>query len=301
MKRLVILGAAVLLAGCAGMTDVIQKREALYQAAPINPPTVRPSVDAYTQVLSAAQSAYVLRTDGSAPSLLDAGIGAANANCRTWLGAVSAAEQRWRQGETNVGVLASLVTGILGAANVHHDMITAWGLGAAAWQGYSQGFLSNVLGMADYDLQTKVREAMIARAGELRAQAANMSYPQAVDAIEEYAMLCTPQAAKALSRSALVAVTTTVAPAGAITVAPAPMAPIVALGLSSYQKDDSGERIVAYWSPADVVDKTRETQIRKWLDTHGAPVSITFFAHAKIYEQARKQLVADLNIPEASK
>jgi uncharacterized membrane protein YeaQ/YmgE (transglycosylase-associated protein family) len=292
MKILAVAAALAALSGCAGISDVVQKREALYQAAPIHPPTLHPSADAYNKAMAAAQAAYAPLTDGSALSMVDAGIGSANANCRAWLAAVSAAEQRWRQGEQNVGVLASLITGILGATNVHHDMITAWGLGSAAWQGYSQGFLSNVLGMSDYNLQTKVREAMATRAAELRAQAASLSYPQAVDAIEEYAMLCTPQAAKALSTSALTAVTATVAPTGAITVAPI---------TSTFLKDDSGERIVAWWMPGNVVNQAHQDQIRAWMDGHGAAVSIAFFANSKTYESARKQMVSDLQLPEISK
>lgn len=297
------IALVALLTGCAGITDVIQKREQLYGAKPLNVESPAPA--AYALAAAAARTAYsssIAAQPTTIPGYVDAGIAAANANCRAWLLAVSAAEQRWRQGETNANVIMALITGVLGAANVHHDVITAYGLGSAAVQGYSQGFLSNVLGMADYDLQVKVREAMGARARELRAQAGGFTYPQAVDAIEDYGALCTPQAAKALSRSALTAVTTTVAPSGAVATEPSPAATAAIAGVTAaFSKDDSGERIVQYWSPGDVVNPAHEKQLRAWLDAHGFPVSVVFFSHSKLHAEARKQLIADLNIPELSK
>ena len=290
MRMFAVLAVAVALAGCAGITDVIKQRDALYAAAPLNPPTLRPSMAAYGKALTAAQGAYA--SDGSAPSLVDAGISAANSNCRAWLGAVSMAEQRWRDGETNVGVLSALISGALAAGGVHRDVMTIFGLGSAAWQGYAQGFVTNVLGMSNYDLQVKVREAMLARAAELRAQAAGFTYPQAVDAIEEYQTLCTPQAAQALSRSALTATRTTVAPSGAITSAPIS---------SAFQRDDSSDRIIAWWIPGNVVNVERQDKLLAWMEKHGINVSIAFLANGKMYEAARKQVVADLNIPEAPK
>ena len=41
--------------------------------------------------------------------------------------------------------------------------------------------------------------------------------------------------------------------------------------------------------------------MQAWMDAHGVTVSITFFAHTEMYEQERKQMVADLNLPEVSK
>lgn len=308
--RLLLAGIAALamsVSGCAGMTDVIEKREALYQAAPLNPPKAHPAADAYRKALATAQSAYTAhlgsaQASASPAELIDAGIVAANSNCRAWLGAVSAAEQRWRQGETNVSVLMSLITGILAAANVHNDVILAYGLGSAAYAGYSQGFVSNVLAMSDYDIQTKVREAMAERARALRTSQTAMTFPQAYDAIEEYQSICTPQSAKALARSAMTAVTTTVAPAGTITVAPAPVPPAVAaaaaaVASSAYLKDDSGDRILAYWTPTGQVDQPNQARLNAWMGEKGIFASIPFFAHSKLYELARKQLVADLNLP----
>jgi hypothetical protein len=303
IKRLSMLVAVALLVGCSGITDVIQKRESLYGAVPVN--AVAPAPAAYELAIDAARKGYsasLAVQPNSVEGLVDAGISAANSNCRAWLSAVSMAEARWRQGETNVGVLSALISGALAAAGVHRDVLTMWGLGSGAWQGYSQGFLSNVLGMADYDLQTKVREAMTTRARDLRGQASTMTYPQAIDAIDAYADLCTPQAAKALTRSALTAVTTTVAPSGAITTAPSPAAAGAAAALSAqFQKDATGDRVIAYWIPGNVVDADHESKLLAWMQTNGVNTSIPFFAHAKIYDQARRQAVADLAIPEVTK
>lgn len=283
------------LTGCAGISEIVAKREALYKAAPVNPPSVHPGPDAYRKALSVASAEYGSRLGmgqtATVPALVDAGIAAANHQCRAWLGAVSAAEQRWRHGEQNISVIQALITGILAASGVHSDVILAYGLGVAAWQGYSQGFMQNVLVMADWDLQTKVREAMVARATELRSQAATMTYAQALDAIGEFETICTPQAARALSRSALAAVKTTIAPSGSIHTEPVAVT-------SQYQpKDDSAERIGKYWAPGDQVDPQHEAQIRQWLDSKGVRTSITFFLHAPIYESARKQMVDELRIP----
>jgi hypothetical protein len=161
-----------------------------------------------------------------------------------------------------------------------------------------KGSWSNVLGMADYDLQTKVREAMTTRARDLRVQASTMTYPQAIDAIDAYAELCTPQAAKALTRSALTAVTTTVAPSGAISAAPVAATAVLA---SVAVKESEGDRIVQWWAPGNVVQQDREDKLIAWMGAHGVNTSIAFFATAKGYGDLRKQAVADLAIPGESK
>ncbi len=309
--------AAIAVSGCAGITDVIQKREALYQAQPIHAQNEHPARDAYRKSLSAARAAYAARISkadaASTPvELIDSGIVAVNSNCRAWFAAVSLADLRWRQGETNVSVLQGLITGVLAAAGVHADVMLAYGLGAAAYAGFSQGFLANVLFMADYDLQSKVREALAARAQALRAQAPGMTFVQAFDAIEDYEQICMPQSAKALARSAMAAVTTTISPVGAIAIAPAPVPPAAVAAAvaasaaataaaSTYLKDDSSERIVAYWMPGGQIDQANQVKLHAWMGEKGIFASIPFFAHAKIYELARKQLVADLKLPEASK
>ena len=67
------------------------------------------------------------------------------------------------------------------------------------------------------------------------------------------------------------------------------------------QKDNSGERIIGYWIQNDKINQANQRRMQAWMDAHGVTVSITFFAHTEMYEQERKQMVADLNLPEVSK
>jgi predicted aspartyl protease len=82
-KRLSMLVAVALLAGCSGITDVIQKRESLYGAVPVN--AVAPAPAAYELAIAAARKGYSASLDvqsNSVEGLVDAGISAANSNCR---------------------------------------------------------------------------------------------------------------------------------------------------------------------------------------------------------------------------
>jgi hypothetical protein len=289
-----LAGLALLaLTGCAGLMDIVAQRKALYAPEPLY--TESPAAGAYAIALANAKKAYANAPPASPSAVaeyVDAGIAQANHSCRAWLNAVSQAQLRFAQGEANLGVLQGLIVGILAASNVHRDVIAAYGLGSAAIAGYEQGFVANVLFMSDWATQTKVREAMAQRAGELRAKPP-LTYPAAVDAIEEYAMLCQPQAAKAMASSALTATKTTVTPAGTIQSTP------IETVNSGAVKDDSGERIIAYWIPGNVVNPEREARLIDWMREHAINTSIPYFAHAKLYAAARQQAVADLQISPA--
>lgn len=223
----IIIGSvlALLLSGCAGMSDVIGNQQALYAPAPLNAAksksAIAPALSAYQAAFAAAHAAYLGELKKTAPAdaivvLVDAGIAAANGNCRTWFSAVSKAEQRFAQGEGNLGVLENAITGVLGAAKAGYGLITGYGIAATALEGYNQNFHSSVLGIADYDLQSKIIEIMTVRARELRATARDLTYPQAIDAIDAYVGLCTPQAAKATVKSSLGATSTVATPSGAL-------------------------------------------------------------------------------------
>lgn len=223
MRLLLALPFFLLLAGCAGITDVISNQQALYAPAPLNATKgkVAPSLTDYQAAHAAAQAAYTRGLKSVAPGdvvvvLIDAGIVAANSNCRTWFAAVSNAELRFAQGQGNLGVVENAITGVLGAAKASYGLITGYGIAATALEGYNSNFHSSVLGMADYDLQAKITEIMAVRAEELRAGARGMTYPQANDAIDAYVSLCTPQAAKATVKSTLGATNTTVTATGAL-------------------------------------------------------------------------------------
>ena len=219
MKTIVALLAAVVLAGCAGMTDIIARQEALYA-----PKTFQAGsqADAYQVAVKAAKAHYgtTIAGEKSVPAMIDAGIATANGLCREWLAKVSAAELKWEAGEGNLSVAQGLFTGVLGAIGAHRDVMTAFGLGSAAVVAYNQNFRATALGMSDYALQAKMREVMQARADELKAEAGRLTYPEAIDKLEDYASLCSAQAAKAAARSSLNATVTRASPAGTITSAP---------------------------------------------------------------------------------
>lgn len=285
MRVICIAAVAALLGGCSAL-DVVKKQDTLYAPVPIT--TESPARSIYSLAQAAAKASYKPDAAAPIPAYIDAGITMVEHNCRAWLQAVSMADLRFKQGEANVNVLQALMVGIMGAAGVHHDVFTVFGLGSAAYAGYTENFAASVLFMADYDLQSKVREAMATRAAELRASAATLTYPQAVGAIEAYQEICLPQTAKAMQRGALQVTTTTISPAGSIQSAPVSVA---------FQKDDSTDRIVRYWLPGNVENAFNRDQLRTWLDSHGFPVAITVFAHGATYAAARQQMINELRIP----
>lgn len=216
-----LLTLAVALSGCAGMTDIIAKQETLYAPKAFQAGSQE---DAYRVAAAAAKKAFAASMDrpgfSSVTAMIDAGIATANGKCREWLGKVSAAELRWEQGEGNLSVTQGLITGALGAIGVHRDVMTVFGLGSAGLAGYNANFHQTALGMADYAYQAKMREVMQLRADELKAQAGAMTYPEAIDRLEDYASLCSAQAAKAAARSSLNATVTRATPAGTLTSTP---------------------------------------------------------------------------------
>jgi hypothetical protein len=191
---------AAVLSGCAGMTDVIAHRETLYAPKAFQAGSQE---DAYRVAAAAGKAHYgtSVAGDKAVPAMIDAGIATANGKCREWLAKVSAAELRWDAGEGNLSVAQGLITG-------------------AAVAGYEQNFRATALGMSDYALQAKLREVMQLRADELKAQAGSMTYPEAIDRLEDYAALCSVQAAKAAARSSLNATITRATPAGTLTSTP---------------------------------------------------------------------------------
>ena len=293
-SRLAAMLALVALTGCAGMTDIIKNREALARPAPLilpDPIAVAPAVAAYRIVAQAAQKVYlddVARIPPTPVALVDIGISAANNNCRDWFDVLSRAEMEYKFGRGNVAIVKAALTTALAAVQAGYGLMTGLGILSTADEAFNQNFQASVLAMADYEIQQKVWQVMNSRAVELRRTA--YTYPQALDAIRGYGSLCLPQAANAMIKSTLNATETTVSPSGSFT---------TAMTTSAFTKDDSGERIIAYWMPGGMVNPVNQTKLRAWMDARGISSSITFFARSQIYEAARKMLVADLALPGA--
>jgi hypothetical protein len=211
-----LLACAAVLSGCSNLPSVISQSDTLYAPRAFEAGS---QADAYRIAATAAKAAYATTAKQAAnpiAAMVDAGIATANGVCRDWLGKVNAAELRWATGAGNISLLESAVTGILGAVGAHSSVVASYGIGATALNGYTANFHSSVLGMADYALQSKLWEIMDARATELRTESAAMSYPAALDALEGYAALCTPQAARAAARSSMASTLTRATPAGTI-------------------------------------------------------------------------------------
>lgn len=319
MKAIVAVLVAALLTGCAGLSDVIERRQQLYAPKPLS---VGSAVSAYQSASAAAKAGYQSALGGLSANpiaaMVDSGIAAANHQCRQWLTAVNLASQKWEHGQGNLSVLHALLTGILGAVGAHSDLVTAYGLGSAAFVGYNRQFEHAVLAMADADIQAKLLEVMAARATQLRAEASTMSYPMALDAIEGYSALCSPSAAKAAVRSSLAVTAVTATPAGTIVaaVAPAPkieavpiaqtpvaripvaadagqtpVSPAAVLGIAAPPRDDTPERISAY-----LTDQSRVERVRQWMAVRGINVTVPAFVNGRGYESARRMLIADFGI-----
>lgn len=298
MIRRLLFAVAIffVLPGCSGLTDIIKNRETLARPAPLTMPdaaAIAPSVAAYRIVSQAAQQAYLADVAKMSPTpsaLIDVGISAANNNCRDWFDALSRAEIEYKFGRGNVAIIKAALTTALSAVQASYGLMTGLGIISTADEAFAQQFQASVLAMADYDLQQKVWQVMGSRAGDLRVGA--FTYPQALDAIRAYGSLCLPQAAGAIVKSALNATETTVNPAGTFITAPI---------TSPFLRDDSSDRITAYWMPSGVIVPEHAKRLTDWLDAHAIPTSVAFFINSKTYETARKQMVADLALPGVQK
>ncbi len=289
-----LLCLIVLLSGCQNLMQIVKDREALAKPAPLllpDPAAVAPAVAAYRIISQAAQTAYLADVAKTAPTpavLVDIGIAAANNSCRDWFDALSRAEIEYKFGRGNVAIIKAALTTALSAVQASYGLMTGLGIISTADEAFAQQFQASVLALADYSLQQKVWQVMNSRAVELRASA--FTYPQALEAIRAYGSLCLPQAAGEIVKATLNATETKVTPSGGFS---------ATMISSTFQRDDSTDRIVRYWMANGVIVPEHAARITAWLDAHSVAVSVPFFANSKTYESARKQMVTDLNLPEA--
>ena len=189
LPKLTLALLALTLSACSTLTDVYERQDALLAPKPLNAANKTPAaVTTYRAILKAAENAYEADAKKQTPTpavLIDAGIAAANANCRAWFAAVSDADRRWSQGEGNsTRAERDYVDSRGGQRTVqpHHR----YGVAATAWSGFNQNFHSSVLNLGQHDIQSAVKNVMVQRANELRAQAPGMTFPQAADALDDY-------------------------------------------------------------------------------------------------------------------
>lgn len=203
-----ITAIVALMTGCAGMQEIVERQDKLRAPAPLLAARALPSITAaYRKAAHAAEEKFVESIKaGDMAGLVDAGIAASNANCRAWFAALSEADRRWTQGEGDQGIMGNLITATLGAIGAHSSAVAAYGIGATALSAYNSNFRTSILTMAQPELQAAVLRMMEARANELRGRAATLTYPRAVDALDDYARICTAANAAAITSAALQAI-----------------------------------------------------------------------------------------------
>jgi hypothetical protein len=278
----------VALAGCS--INPLKERERLFAPERLNAPTSRDAfVDSYAQALVNAQASPT-RTNVAA--YVDAGNALNARNCSEWLNRVTMARRGLLASDHNLAVAGGLVTTLAGIFSWPARTVALLGAGQVAVQGLGENLQTDALAApSPYQTQSTLLGMLNACSDQLTADAPGLKFSQAYARLETCARACTHEAAQATASNALAQTVTTVNPtSGALTTTAVS---------SSFQKDDSGARIIAYWMRGSVVDKTADANLKAWMREHGIESSVPFLAHSKLYEAARKQAVQDLGIPEA--
>lgn len=221
LKCLLAMAAIVALSGCSNMTEIIAKREALYAPAKLHAGgSSGPARVAFRKAEVAAArnySAQMTVPEGiPIKDYVDSGIAASNSDCRDWFARLNGDASRWNHDEANLNLVGNAITALLGAVEAPYKLIAGYGIAATAITGYNTNFQATILAMSDPDLQMKVRQIMTAQAATLRARSEAMTYPEALNALEEYHDLCSAQTAHAAVKSALGATVTTATPTGVL-------------------------------------------------------------------------------------
>lgn len=222
MRKTILALCVVSLSGCASFTDVFKNQNKLYGPAPLNTVSTSTAMGLYNTTLAAVQAGYANSLVNAPPdqqvaALIEAGIGAANANCRAWFALTSDAERKFTQGRGNVGILENAITAVLGLTQASSTLVSAYGIGAAGYEAYTNNFEASVLSIGHPDIQASLRSLMDSSAANLRASESTMTFPQAIDALDAYAALCSYQMARAVTSTALNGVNVSVSRTGALT------------------------------------------------------------------------------------
>lgn len=287
MRTLIAL-LVVALSGCASIGEYRAQKQLLLAPAPLNSPQTKAVITgSYNSLMQAAQN-----DPKAVPLWIDAGIAVNVLNCSDWLGRVATAKRNVVMTDHELGVASSLATTLMGIAKASSTTVAVTGaLGVAA-----QGVLQNVqtdllLAPSAYQVQTTLMGLLGSCNDQLRADARGLSFGQAFTRLETCSRVCSFEAASAASTNALTQTVTTVNPtSGALTTTAVS---------STFAKDDSSARIIAFWMTDGRVNQANDARLKVWMKEHGVDASIPFLAHSKLYEAARKQAVADLGIPEA--
>lgn len=305
IELIAVLCAITLLAGCASVQEYKQERQLLFNPARVNEspdPASRAyaagevQISAYYKALAKAQTNYDVdpprrATPVAVANYVEEGIALNTAYCRRWFHRVDDTQRQFAIGSKDVNIITSLGTAIMGIAGASANAVALWGAGLTAMNGFGDNFNSALLtAPTAKGVESKIMQMMNGYGEALRGDARTLSFPAAFTRLEAMADICTFAGIRDAVDSSLRATEASVSPSGTVTMSAA------GASASTYQKDDSGDRIVAYWVQGGKVNEANAANIKIWMVAHGIDTSVPFFAHAKLYEAARKQLVADLAI-----
>lgn len=295
MRKIALLAALTLLPACSTLDKYNAYQQSLLGPVPLAGVTADPRaaaaldapVQMYYDALKAAQ------TDRSKiPEFVDIAIAASDSRCLQWLGRISDTQRQFALTGKNVAVAEGAATAALGLAKASSTLIAGLGIAETAFAGFGDNFNTALLtAPSNHQARVAVLGILTAAATDLRGRAPGMTFAQAYGAVERYAANCSFETISAVVNNSLANTVTTVQPSGALMTQPV---------TSTFQKDDSGERIIAWWAPGNTINEANEARLLAWLKAHGIGTSITFFASTKLYEAARKQAVSDLQIPGVS-
>jgi len=250
----------------------------------------------YYAAMELAKSSYtssnVTHQLGNVENYVEEGIGLVDTYCLRWFRLVSNTQRIAAYSRSNTNVISQLGTTVLGIADASADLVTGYGAVNTAISGFSSNFETAFLGAPTTSkVKGKILLLMSQEAKRLRQRSAagspKLKFKEAYGELERYADLCTFEAAREIVDGALNVSEPIVNPAsGEITT-------------SSFTKDDSGDRIRAFWKPDGTNANPNNTKIIKnWLGNNGIDsTSITYFMRSNLFVKARVKMVLELNIP----
>ncbi len=297
MKSILLtLAVTAALAGCGTLKE---KQELLLKPKLINESAETTSPAYRAQELQ--RSAYYAAMEaGMKPTAtpeeislwISWGVSLTIAECRSWFHRIDDTNRQFSLGSKNVSVLENAGTAVLGLAGAASNVVAGYGVATTMLSGLGDNFNSAFLSApSQKNVESKVMEVMDTYSKQLKEKSKELTAPEVFTYLGVLADFCTSPAIKMIVDGSMQQTSQTITPAGTITT--------VAKNtqVSAYLRDDSSERISAFWNPGGKLNQTNYDAIDAWLKHRGISNSVTFFSSAKLYETERKQMINDLAIP----
>lgn len=289
MRVIVLAVLSLALSGCASLLPG--------PPPTLNPVRIDPTADAadYQRAIAKMRE-FAAAQPVTIESYVLEGIALTGANCRVWLRSIDDAQRRFDATRQNGNVLASLGVAVMGLVGATPALVGSYGAAMTAANGFADNYDAGLaIGPTSQNVAARIMELRESYAKQLRADASSLTFPEARNRLNALDDLCSRSTANALVNGSLANTTATVTATGTVTTTATPAA--AAAISSSFVRDDSGTRIVAYWMPAGTVDAAHDAALKAWMTANGVNVSVPFLAHSKLYEAARAKAVGDLGIP----